>query len=306
MSVVRGFLAEVRVIPMSLMILTCLLGGLFAVGPFVKWDVMGLVLLNAFCFLYTAHLNDTYWDLRKGEYEPNRKLHAVRVNDTAYLPRWGFGPEIPNAPILPKSYYLAGMGVFIVLGTAVMLYLSNILGWFYSVLATVGLFLALTYAAGVDKIQGLGDTYWEIGVLFALFCGYYSQKLTIDPFIIQTAIPLFIALISVKALDSLPDTIVDDKINKQTLTVFLYRKGVSLSNIRHICFIPAYVAFILLLTQVPPPLTPAVAITLCLIALTHIALRRDTAGRWSIVAFSFSILFFICYTILTILGIIGT
>jgi len=302
---IKGYLAEIRVLPMTLMLLTVLLGGFFAAGPLLNWQVMGWVLVNAFCFLYVAHFNDTYWDLIKGEYEPERKLHAVRLDEKAYLPRYGFGPEIPGAPLLPRQHYLAGIAAFSLLGLAVMAYISaTMLNWFYSLLAITGLLLALTYSAGLDKIPALGDTMWQVGVLFALFCGYYSQKLVIDAFIIQVAVPLFIALISVKALDSLPDTMVDDRTNKRTLTVFLYRKGLSLRVIRHICFIPAYIAFLLLLSQAPPPFTPGIVITLVLIALTHIGLRKDVAGRWSIVAVGLSILFFICYAILTIAGVL--
>jgi len=301
----KGFLAEIRPLPMSLMLLTALLGGFFAVGPFLNWNVMAWVLLNAFCFLYTAHCNDTYFDLRKGEYESGRKLHAVRLNDKAYLPRWGFGYEIPNAPILPNKHYLAAMAFFSILGLSIMLYLSTVLGWFYFALAVVGLFLALTYSAGIDKIPALGDVFWEIGVLFALFCGYYSQALKIDQFIIMTAIPLFLCLISIKAMDSLPDTVVDDKINKRTLTVFLYRKGVSLSRIRDISFIPMYAGFLLLWSQAPPPFAPGIIITLGLIVLNHIGLRRDIAGRWTIVAGGLSILFFICYALLTVAGLLS-
>ena len=300
----KGFLAEVRILPMLLMLTTTLLGGFFAVGPFLNWNVMALVLVNAFCFLYTAHLSDTFWDLRKGEYEKERKLHTVRLNDKAYLPRWGFGYEIPNAPILPKSHYLLGMALFSAIGVSIMLYISTLLDWRYSALAIIGLFLALTYSAGVDRIPALGDTWWEIGVLFALWCGYYSMKLTIDLFIIQTAMPLFLCLVSVKAQDSLPDTVVDNRINKQTLTVFLYRKGVSLSKIRHITFIPLYAGFLLLLSQAPPPLVPGVIITLVSIILNHVGLRKDLAGRWTIVATGCSILFFICYALLIISGLL--
>ncbi|MBO3754979.1 MAG: hypothetical protein FGF53_08935, partial [Candidatus Brockarchaeota archaeon] len=180
MSVAKGFLAELRILPMSLMLLTCLLGGFFATGPLLNWNIMGLVLLNAFCFLYTAHLNDTYWDIRKGEYEDGRKLHSVRLRENGYLPRWGYGYEIPNAPILPNRHYLAAMTLSAITGVSVMLYISTFLGWLYSALALVGLLLALTYSAGLDKIPALGDIMWEIGVLFALYCGYYSQKHILD------------------------------------------------------------------------------------------------------------------------------
>lgn len=304
MSTVKGFLAEVRILPMSLMLLTCLLGGFFAAGPLINWNIMGLVLLNAFCFLYTAHLNDTYWDIQKGEYEEGRKLHTVRFRENGYLPRWGYGYEIPNAPMLPKGHYLAAIAFFATIGVSVMLYISALIDWFYSAIALVGLLLALTYSAGLDKIPALGDTMWEVGVLFALYCGYYSQKHALDFFIIQLSIPLLLALISVKALDSLPDTLVDNRVNKQTLTVFLYRKGLSLSSIRHVCYVPAYAAFLILLFQClqMPRLALGAALTVGLIASSHT--MRDPEGRKSIVAVSLSILFFIVWALLYIGGFI--
>ena len=307
-KVLRGFIAEVRFLPMVLMLLTVLLGGFFAVGPFLNWRVMGLVLVNAFCFLYVAHLNDTYFDLQKGEYEEGRRLHTVRLDDTAYLPRWGFGPEIPNAPILPKSHYLVGMILFSAIGLSIMVYISTLLGWLYPALAVVGLFLALTYSAGLDRVPAVGDTMWEVGVLFALFCGYYSQALKIDLFIIQTATPLFLCLVSIKAMDSLPDIPCDLRQNppKMTFPAYLYTKGFSLSRIRHITFIPMYAGLLLLLTQAPPPFIPGIIITLVSIALNHVVLRKDVAGRWTIVAGGFSILFFILYALLTIAGIMPT
>jgi 1,4-dihydroxy-2-naphthoate octaprenyltransferase len=303
MSIVRGFLAEIRPLPMTLCLLITLLGGFFAVGPFIKWEIMGLVLLNAFCFLYVAHLNDTYFDLRKGEYEPGRKLHAVRLNNESYLPRWGFGYEIPNAPILPKSHYLAGIGFFSVLGISIMVYLSLLIGWMYSALAFGGLILALTYSAGLDKVPAVGDTLWEFGVLLAMWCGYYSQKLTLDPFIVSSSLPLFISLISAKALDSLPDTIVDHKTNKVTLTVFLYRKGLSLKAIRHVAYIPAYAAFLMLFFTLPPNLKlGALAVILALIV-QQLAIK-DESGRKSIVVAGFTILAFICLALAVIAGLV--
>lgn len=304
LDVVKGFLAEIRVLPMSSMLLTVLLGGFFAKGPQIDWSVMGLVLLNAFCFLYVAHLNDTFWDLRKGEYEEGRKLHAVRLKDDYYLPRWGFGYEIPNAPILPRSYYAMGMLAFSALGLLVMFYLLNLLGWQYATLAIVGLFLALTYSAGIDKVPALGDTLWEIGALFALFCGYYSQALRIDEFIIQTAIPLFVSLIGIKALDSLPDTIVDHRNNKVTLTVFLYRRGLSPKAIRHVCYIPLYAAFAALFFGLPPSMKLGTLACIAAFLVQEFALRDDD-GRRSIVVAGFTILAFIVVALLVIAGLLS-
>jgi len=299
---VLGYLAEVRVLPMALCLLTVVLGGFLAVGPHVNWQVMSIVVLNAFLFLYTAHFNDTYWDLRKGEYEPGRKLHAVRLDEEAYLPRYGFGPEIPGAPILPRHHYLWGIFICSALGSAVMLYLSLTLGWMYSALAVGGLILALTYSAGLDEVPALGDTMWEVGVIMALWCGYYSQKMAIDMAIVMLSIPLFFALVSVKAADSLPDTIVDDKTGKVTLTVFLYRRGLSLSAIRHICFIPIYVGFGLLTYIAPTPIRVGALVTLATLVLNHVMLRWDVKGRVTIIAMGLSILFFITYTIAYIMS----
>jgi 1,4-dihydroxy-2-naphthoate octaprenyltransferase len=304
LDVVKGFLAEVRPLPMSLLLLTTLLGGFFARGASIDWGIMGLVLLNAFCFLYVAHLNDTFWDLVKGEYEEGRRLHSVRLEDGYYLPRWGFGYEIPNAPILPRSYYAMGMLAFSALGLFIMFYLSNLLGWQYAALAIVGLFLALTYSAGVDKIPALGDTWWEVGVLFALFCGYYSQALRIDEFIITTAVPLFVSLVGVKALDSLPDTIVDHRNNKVTLTVFLYRRGLSLRAIRHVCYVPLYVAFVVLFFGLPSNMKLGALACIVAFLVQQLALGDDD-GRKSIVVAGFTILAFIVVALLVIAGLVS-
>lgn len=300
---VKGYLAEVRVLPMTLMLLTVLLGGLFAKGSAIDWGLMGLVLLNAFCYLYVAHLNDTFFDLRRGEYGENRKLHNVREREDDYLARWGFGAEIPNAPILSQKHYLYAMVVVSAIGLITMLYISTIVGWIYSAVAIVGLFLALTYSAGIDRIPALGDTWWEIGVLFALYAGYCSQTGYVDSKIVMLSIPLFVVLIGIKAMDSLPDTIVDDRNNKVTLTVFLYRRGWSLSRIRHLAFLPVYAGFILLFLMAPPMIRYAVAIVLALIAAVHVGMRADVECRRSIVAAGFTIVFFIVWSIVAILNV---
>jgi 1,4-dihydroxy-2-naphthoate octaprenyltransferase len=285
---------------MALLLATVTLGAYFAAGPMVNWSLLTIVLANAFFFLYTAHLSDTFWDLRKGEYEPGRRLHAVRLNDESYLPRWGFGYEIPNAPILPRNHYLAGMVVFSALGLALMVYLSTILGWGYSAIAVGGLVLALTYSAGLDRIPALGDTMWELGVLLAMWCGYYSQALKLDEFIVSVSVPLFISLIAVKALDSLPDTLVDHKTNKVTLTVFLYRKGLSLKTIRHIAYTPLYVAFIILFLTMPPGFKPGALAAIIAFAIQQALLHGDEKGRVSIVVAGFTILAFIAFALLKI------
>jgi len=302
-DVVKGYLAEIRVLPMTICVLTVLLGGLFARGPNVDWSIMGLVLLNAFCYLYVAHLNDTFFDLRKGEYGSDRKYHSVRSKEDEYLPRWGFGPEIPDAPILSQKHYLIAMIVTSLIGLAVMIYISTIVGWMYSLVAIVGLFLAITYSAGVDKIPILGDTWWEIGIVFALYAGYCSQTGYVDSFIVLQSVPLFIILTGVKLMDSIPDTKTDDRVNKRTLAVLLYRRGLSLGQIRHVAFIPIYLGFLLLLFMAPPFIKPFVVAVLAMIACVHAGLRKDIECRKTVVASCFVILFFIISAISSILSV---
>jgi len=301
MGTVRGFLAEVRVLPMSLLLMTVVLGGLLGVGPNVDWNVMGLVLVNAFCYLYVAHLNDTLFDYYyKGEYEPGRTLHNVRLNGRYYLARYGFGTEVPNAPILPKGYYLAAMAAFSAIGFAVMVYVSTVVGWAYSALAIAGLVLALTYSAGVDRLPVVGDLYWQAGVVFALFCGYYSQTRVVDANIAIMSVPLFIALLSVKMLDALPDVVVDDMNNKRTIPVLLYRRGLSIGTIRHVSFVPAYVAFSMLAVAAPPRIAEGALVALAGIATVHVGLHRtDPEGRISITATGAVIGAFVLYSILS-------
>ncbi len=304
MSAVKGFMAEVRFLPTSLLLLTTLLGGFFAAGPSVNWHVMVLVLLNAFCYIYVAHHWDTYQDYyRKGEYEEGRRFHNKRLNNEAYLPRWGFGGEIPDAPILSKKHYLAAIAFFSALGVLVMAYISTIVGLGYSAIAIGGLALALVYSAGLDKIPALGDTLWEFGVLLAMWCGYYSQKQVLDPFILSVSVPLLISLISIKALDSLPDTIVDDKQSKVTLTVFLYRKGLSLKAIRHVCYLPLYVAFLILYYTLPSNLKLGAIAVLTAFIIQQATLHNDEKGRKSIVVASFTILAFIVTALAVIAGL---
>ena len=300
MSVVRGYLAEVRVFPMTLLLLSCIVGGLLGVGVNINWYVMSLVLVNAFCYLYVAHLNDTLFDYYyKGEYEPDRKLHNVRLDGRYYLARWGFGAEVPNAPILPKNYYLVAMVVFSAVGFTIMIYLSTVIGFMYSLLAITGLVLALTYSAGVDKLPVVGDIYWQVGVIFALYCGYYSQTMRFDLNIVIMSVPLFIYLLTFKMLDSLPDTVVDDMRNKRTLTVLLHRRGLNISTIRHLCFIPSYVALSMLAVLAPPKVAPGAIAAMIAIAAVHLGLRRDHEGRLSMTLTAIVTALFILYTIIS-------
>lgn len=304
MSVVRGFLAEIRPIPMTLLLLTVTLGGVFAKGLNVDWGNLALVLANAFCFLYVAHLWDTYNDYyRKNEYR-TRKYHVEKITDKSeYLPRWGFGAEIKNAPILPAKTYLVATVITSAIGLTILFYLSLKIGIIYGVAAIGGLILALLYSTGGDEIPILGDTTWEIGVVLALWCGYISQKGYIDTTIMIMSIPLFLALVSAKALDSLPDTLVDNRRNKRTLTVLLYRRGLSLKTIRHLSFIPLYTALVIMFMLVPPNMKPVVILTAIAFLLIQIGLANDD-GRKTIVAAGFILMGFITASILGVAGIL--
>ncbi len=284
---------------MAALLLTVVLGGILAVGTKVNWSIMSLVLVNAFAYLYIAHLNDTYFDVKRGEYG-DRKVHQAKVSDDSYLARWGFGTEIPNAPILPLKYYLVGIYVSAAIGTSIVIYISYVVGYLYALLALSALIMALTYSAGVDRIPILGDTLWVTGVILAFWCGYYTQNYLIDMTAIILAIPLYISLVSIKMLDSLPDTLVDSKSGKRTLTVLMYRKGLSLSTIRHICYIPAYISMAILYLILPEILKPGVPVVAATLLAQQIILRRDVKGRYSIVAASLTIIAFIATAIVVI------
>jgi len=304
-SVVTGLAAEVRPIPMALNLAVTIFGASLAVGPLINWWLMSLVFVNAFLFLYTAHLNDTMFDVIKGEYEKGRVLHAVRRNDTAYLPRLGFGLEVPKAPILPRNHYLCGIILCSVSGTFIAWWLSTLVGWLYLPLALTGLALALTYSAGLDKVPALGDTMWELGVIAALFCGYYSQRGSMDPIIIQTGVVLFIALLGVKTLDGWYDVPTDTKIDKITLPVYLHRKGVGLETIRDLAYIFIYVAFVILLTQLPPPFYPGLIAGGVIIVFSHLHYRkRDMKIRLGLTVAGIGILTFVVWSILVMTGLI--
>jgi len=305
-SVLRGFVAEVRPLPMALMLGTTVFGACLAAGPMVNWGLLMMVLVNAFLFLYCAHLNDTMFDIIKGEYEKERKLHAVRLNDTAYLPRLGFGLEVPRAPLLPRAYYLGGVIMCSVLGTVLAWWLSTLVGWQYLPLALIGLGLALTYSAGLDKVPALGDTMWEIGVIAALFCGYYSMKSVIDMAIVQTAVVLFIALTGLKVLDSYYDVPTDAKISKMTLPVFLHTKlGVSLESTRDLGYTLVYVTLAILFSQLPPPFYLGLVAGAALIVFSHLYYRgRDMEARMGIVVGGIGLLIFIFWAIFVTTGLV--
>ena len=302
-SVVRGFAAEVRPVPMALCLATVVFGSVLAAGPMVDWNLLVLVFINAFLYLYTAHLNDTMFDVIKGEYEKGREFHAVRINDVAYLPRLGFGLEVPKAPLLSRNHYLIGILACSTLGSVMTWWISRMVGWFYVPLALTGLALALTYSAGLDKVPALGDTMWEAGVIAALFCGYYAMKGMIDFPIIQTAVGLFIALAGVKVLDGWYDVPTDSRISKMTLPVFLYSKGVGLEVIRDLGYALVYVTMMLLLAQLPPPFYPGIIGGSVIIVFSHLYYRgRDMEKRLGLTIGGIGIITFIFWAIFTILA----
>lgn len=302
----RGYIAEIRPIPMALNLSVAVFGACAAAGPFVNWSRMTLVFVNAFLFLYTAHLNDTMFDVIKGEYEEGRVLHAVRLDDTAYLPRLGFGLEVPNAPILPRNHYLCGIIVCSVLGTAITWWIQGLVGWLYFPLAMTGLVLALTYSAGLDKVPALGDMMWELGVIAAMFCGYYSQRGMLDAPAIQIALVLFIALFGIKALDGYYDVPTDAKIHKTTLPVYLYGKGVGLETIRDLAYCCVYTAFLILFRQLPPPFYSGLIVGGIIIVFSHLYYRgRDMKERLGLTIAGIGILVYVIHSILVITGLIA-
>lgn len=304
-QIMRGYAAEIRILPLILAMGTVMLGATFAAGSQVDWNIMLLVMINAFIFLYTAHLNDTLWDIRKGEYETDRKYHDKRSDPQYYLARVGFGTEIPDAPLLRQHHYALPIVIFAIIGTIFSWSISQMVGFFYFPLSMTGLLLALTYSAGLDKIPAVGDTMWELGMLVCLFCGYYAMRGIIDMPVIEIGIGLFIALVGLKILDSWYDLEVDTMNKKYTLPMVLHKYlNVGVERIRDLGYSLIYVTLVLLIFKMPLPFYPGLIGAAVIVLTSHILYRgRDMEKRVGLSFGAIGILLFIFWSIFVFLQV---
>ena len=196
----KALLIELRPLPLCLAILAALFGGTLGFQIYgVKYPNLLIHVANIVVILYSAHLVDTYNDLKKRE-EYQR----------GYKARFLFDMHNPDRIIhLNLKHYLYAM----LCTYPVALILSGILvnetGLPYALLAIVGLLLSVSYGCGLDRIFIIGDLAWESGVVLAFMGGFYVISHTITPEIIAMTLILLPILFGAKILDAEPDVDVD-------------------------------------------------------------------------------------------------
>lgn len=247
----KALLIEVRPIPMALAILAALFGasvGFLITGS--KYPVLIIHVANVFCILYLAHLVDTYNDLKRGEYE-----HG-------YQPRFLFDQHDPERVVTlnPKNYLYA-----MILDLPVIAMLSGILivetGYPYLLLAFSGLFFAVAYGSGLDRVFLVGDLAWEMGVVLAFLGGFYVVTHMVTGDIIVMTVTLVPLLLGIKILDAEPDIEVDRNSvpRKNTIPVKL---GVKWAHrVAYMLMVPP----LLLLLKMVPNLHPILVYPLILL-----------------------------------------
>lgn len=196
----KALLIELRPLPMVLAILAALFGAILAhqvVG--IKYPTLLIHVANVVVILYSAHLVDTYNDLKnREEYQRGCKRRIL------------FDSHDPEKIIhLNMKHYVYGMTCTY----PVAIILSGILvvetGLPYMALAFTGLVLSLSYSFGLDRIFLLGDLAWESGVVLAFIGGFYVTSLTITPEIVIMVLVLLPILLGAKILDAEPDYQID-------------------------------------------------------------------------------------------------
>jgi len=196
----KALLIELRPLPMILVILAALFGAVLAhqvVG--IKYPTLFIHVANVAVILYSAHLVDTYNDLKKREeYQRGYKRRIL------------FDSHDPEKIIhLNMNHYVYAM----ICTYLVTIILSGILvvetGLFYIALAFMMISLSVSYSFGLDRIFLLGDLAWELGVILAFIGGFYVTSFTITPEIIIMVLVLLPILLGAKILDAEPDYQID-------------------------------------------------------------------------------------------------
>jgi len=165
----KALLIELRPLPMILVILAALFVAVLAhqvVG--IKYPTLFIHVANVAVILYSAHLVDTYNDLKKREeYQRGYKRRIL------------FDSHDPEKIIhLNMNHYVYAM----ICTYLVTIILSGILvvetGLFYIALAFMMISLSVSYSFGLDRIFLLGDLAWELGVILAFKIGLkWSHRL---------------------------------------------------------------------------------------------------------------------------------
>jgi len=196
----KALLIELRPLAMAMAILAALFGAALAhqaIG--IKYPTLIIHLVNVAVILYSAHLVDTYNDLKnREEYQRGYKRRVL------------FDAHDPEKLIhLNMKHYLYAMLCTYPVAIILSGILVNETGLLYVLFALTGLVLSITYGFGLDRIFLLGDLAWESGVVLAFMGGFYVTALMIPPEIVVMTIILLPILLGAKILDAEPDYEVD-------------------------------------------------------------------------------------------------
>lgn len=198
-SALRVALRESRPPAIALTFLAVLIGGLLAWrlgydlrAPQLLAGALGAALIN-----WADHPLDTlvdfYW----------RNEYAL-----GYRSRFGDSAPLLASGLAGRRDLIEASAALFLLGGALVAYavsLSPAPGW-AALFASLGTSLSLAYAAGgLDRAPVAGDLAFAAGALSALLGGYFLVASSWTPAIAAVAGLLFLAILALKIVDSLPD-----------------------------------------------------------------------------------------------------
>jgi hypothetical protein len=283
----KALLIEIRPIPMSMAVLAALFGACLGYVAFgIKYNTLVVHIVNVAVILYSAHLVDTYNDLK------NREEYQ-----RGYKRRFLLDDHDPSRVItLNPRHYLYAMACTY----PVALVLSGILmhetGSTYGLLAIIGLVLSAAYGCGLDRVFLIGDIAWEFGVILAFVGGFYVNALTVTPEILVMVFLLMPILFGAKILDAEPDIDVDRKAFpvKNSVPVKL-----GLKNSHRLAYAAIIIPVIILLFMVPA-ISPTLIAPL-LIALVLVIASYPYPAEKGVYFVATGIILFLCWAILAII-----
>lgn len=245
-DVIKGYVLEIRTPVMLVALLTAILGSSAAtvMGLFpMNYSTVLLHTCNVFTVLYMSHLVDTLND----RFTRNEYGHG-------YITRFGDAGKEP----LTRKHFTAGIAVSFLIAVCITTFLTIQTGLTYLWIAAFGVLLALAYGSGLDCVLLLGDFAWEMGVIFALWGGYYVQAVSMDPPILLMALIVLPALTGFKIVDALPDIEPDRNAGKNTIPVKIGFKYANILAYGLIGLSLMLLGFAVIQNMLPPPLMPTV------------------------------------------------
>lgn len=213
MGILRVAIFEARPLPITLTFLSVLIGGLLAwrLGYQPAWDGLILGALAAMLLNWADHPLDTLVD-----------YFWRREYDYGYRSRFGDAGVLLMRGEASKSDLIGSWAILFSIAVPMLVYaISRAPVWFLpTVWAIIGVGLSVLYAVGgLDKTPA-GDFMFAIGVLSALFGGYFLVASEWSIPIIVLATLLLILVFSALLIDRLPDTH-DIRIGKRTIPTII-------------------------------------------------------------------------------------